>query len=138
MVLACWVSLFNIMMGKADIKKSKLPFDQHQHKHMSESRGDDLLPNQGSGEHPSQEPSIHAIFLDLKHSLTVIDTKMDLFADIFDCLKEKLDNHDECINQLVCRTLAVEDDSSAVGENGTRGGSHLQYKRRLAVAQKKK
>ncbi|KAJ1213984.1 hypothetical protein NDU88_001613 [Pleurodeles waltl] len=59
---------------------------------------------------PPQEPNIREKILDLNNSLTATDTKIDLLADRFDRLKERVDGHGEQTTQLDGRTSTVEDD----------------------------
>ncbi|KAJ1142275.1 hypothetical protein NDU88_008602 [Pleurodeles waltl] len=48
----------------------------------------------------SSPPDIHIMFLNLKQILTATDNKIDLLADHFDLLKEKIDKHNDRLDQL--------------------------------------
>ncbi|KAJ1216670.1 hypothetical protein NDU88_004271 [Pleurodeles waltl] len=55
------------------------------------------------------------MFLDLKHSLNIIDIKNDLLAYSFDHLNEKIDSHEERLDQLE-HMSETEDTQSTAGE----------------------
>ncbi|KAJ1194772.1 hypothetical protein NDU88_004058 [Pleurodeles waltl] len=64
----------------------------------------------------AREPDIQSMFIDLKQSLPVTHTKTDKQADHFKGLKEKVDRHEEQLDQLEHCTSDMEDTQSSARE----------------------
>ncbi|KAJ1197224.1 hypothetical protein NDU88_001086 [Pleurodeles waltl] len=87
----CNPVLLYYAMGKTDAKQKKLILDRRSKVRASEmSVAEDLQCSDGEENTPA-ETDIRTMFLDLKHSPTTIDTKIDLLTDRFDQLRERVD-----------------------------------------------
>ncbi|KAJ1093448.1 hypothetical protein NDU88_006549 [Pleurodeles waltl] len=100
-------------MGKSNARQSKMSCEQRCQTCIVDPEPEDARPRLGSLANPTQYSDVRSVFLDLKHRLTTIDTKIGLLTDKFDHLKDKVDKPDEGIDQLERCTLEVEDAQQA-------------------------
>ncbi|KAJ1210850.1 hypothetical protein NDU88_006212 [Pleurodeles waltl] len=79
---AMLVARYRLFRGKAD-------------EPVTDPEAEDAQSELGSSANPTQDPDIRSMFLELKHSLTMID------------MKDKVDKHDERIDQLERRASDI-------------------------------
>ncbi|KAJ1210316.1 hypothetical protein NDU88_005682 [Pleurodeles waltl] len=95
-------------MGKADHKQSKLSFDAVK-KSVSPGRPrKDSVSEPLLDDDPVQSSSDEAMFMDLKQSLTTINSKTDQLIDRMNRLRKKVDDHDTKLDQLDCLTSDMD------------------------------
>ncbi|KAJ1100074.1 hypothetical protein NDU88_005163 [Pleurodeles waltl] len=83
---------------------------------MMESSAEGRQPCPRGSEGATQESDIRAMFLDLKHRLTVINTKTDLVTGRFNHLKKMVDGHGDHFTQVESRTSVIKDSRVTMSE----------------------
>ncbi|KAJ1106331.1 hypothetical protein NDU88_003732 [Pleurodeles waltl] len=87
-----------VAMGKSDLKQIKLAFEGQKR-----SRQVGPVVEEPPLEDEPQLPSVKAMFMNLKNSLVAIDTKLGYLTDRMDRMKDRVDCHDTCLEQVEAR-----------------------------------
>ncbi|KAJ1202382.1 hypothetical protein NDU88_006182 [Pleurodeles waltl] len=99
-------------MAKAAQRQPKLTFNGGKKKSVLAGRSADDMQLEEEG--PTS--SVKSMFFELKHSLASIDAKFDHLTEQMGHLKEWVDGHDTCFEQLESPTLDLEDNRCGDGE----------------------
>ncbi|KAJ1091402.1 hypothetical protein NDU88_004528 [Pleurodeles waltl] len=104
-------------MGMTDARQPRLNFDGKRQTHTTDP---DLGSQDTSGSalwDMGLDQSIKAMFLDLKNSLSTIDSKIEFLTSRMNRIKERVDKPENCIDNLETLTSVIVHDQAYAGKH---------------------